>query len=289
MENILVIDIGGSKIIVGLAEFEGNISEYEKFELPPEYNADFLIDKICEMSERYMSQKPVVAGGTIPGLADAKKGLWLYAPFSGISNFKICDILRQRLGIEVFCDNDVNACARAEKRFGICKNTDNFLWMTVSNGIGGAVVLNGEIIYGDNNGAGELGHFIVEENDGNLCGCGKYGCLEAMASGTGISKEYMKLTGKKLSAKEIAELAKAGDKNAMDTYYKAGFYIGKSIAYCISLLNMEKTVIGGGIKDALKKYVFSSANKNTVVEKTGLGYLAAILGSVTVAIESEVK
>ena len=202
MKKILVIDIGGSKIIVGLADFCGNILEYDKFQLPKKYDTVFLIGKICEMSQKYMLQKPVVAGVTIPGLADAEKGMWLYAPFSGISNFNICEILGQRLGIKVFCDNDVNACAIAEKRFGICKNMDNFLWITVSNGIGGAVYINGQIVYGDNKGAGEIGHFIVEENTKNKCGCGKIGCLEAMASGTGIAKEYKNVTGKELSAKE---------------------------------------------------------------------------------------
>ena len=116
MKKILVIDIGGSKIIVGLADFYGNILEYDKFQLPKKYDTVFLIGKICEMSQKYMLQKLVVAGVTIPGLADAEKGMWLYAPFSGISNFNICEILEQRLGIKVFCDNDVNACAIAEKK-----------------------------------------------------------------------------------------------------------------------------------------------------------------------------
>lgn len=298
MDKILTIDIGGSKIIVGLADFCGNILQYEKFKLPEKYDIDFLIDKICKMAENYMSEKPVVAGVTIPGLADAEKGMWLYAPFSGISNFNICEILGQRLGIKVFCDNDVNACARAERRFGICKSTDNFLWITVSNGIGGAVFINGQIVYGDNQGAGEIGHFIVEENTENVCGCGKCGCLEAMASGRGITKEYKNLTGKTLSAQDIANLAKSGDKDAIDVYYRAGFYIGKAVSYCVNLLNIEKTVIGGGvsndielldrgIQDALEKYLFVSANKNTVVKKTGLGYLAALLGSASVAMEGE--
>ena len=80
---------------------------------------------------------------TVPGLADAEKGMWEYAPFSGIKNVPIADILKKKLNMDIFIENDVNACAVGEKLYGCCQNDDDFLWITISNGIGGALYING--------------------------------------------------------------------------------------------------------------------------------------------------
>ena len=207
-ENILSIDIGGSKTVIGIVDIQGNVVTSHKTLLPEKYDAEYLINHICSEAKRYTEYNPIAVGVTIPGLCDSEKGTWCYAPFSGISDFPISAMLKEKLGLEVYIENDVNACAVAEKKYGACKNDKSFLWVTVSNGIGGALYLEDKLYTGESGNAGEIGHFVVEENEARLCGCGRYGCLEAMASGKGIENEYASLTGKRLDAKSIAELAK---------------------------------------------------------------------------------
>lgn len=294
-ENILSIDIGGSKTVIGIVDIQGNVVVNHKTLLPEKYDAEYLIDHILSEAKRYTEYNPIAVGVTIPGLCDSEKGTWCYAPFSGISDFPISAMLKEKLGLEVYIENDVNACAVAEKMYGTCKNDNSFLWITVSNGIGGALYLDGKLYTGESGNAGEIGHFIVEENKVRLCGCGRYGCLEAMASGKGIENEYASLTGKRLDAKSIAELAKNKDTESMEAYNKAGRYIGKALSYSINLLNIKNVVLGGGVSQdfellreginaSLDKYLFKQANKNITVEKTKLGYNAALIGAAAVAI-----
>ena len=124
--------------------------------------------------------------------------------------------------------------------------------------------------------AGEIGHFIVEEANGEECGCGNFGCLEAMASGASVSKIYNRATNQNLTTKEIAELAKSGDKNALEVFEKAGFYIGKAIATSVNLLGLNKVVLGGGVSEnfdllipfiekSFNRFVFKKANPFSVM------------------------
>ncbi len=295
-ETFLAIDIGGSKIIAGLTDAAGTLLCHKQLALPRKYDAPFLLEQIVSAARDFLPQSPAAAGVTIPGLADPGRGVWLYAPFSSISDWNIAALLAEKLGLPVYIDNDVNACAMAEKRFGICKDSDHFLWVTVSNGIGGALYLNGRLYRGARGNAGEIGHFVVEENTDSLCGCGRKGCLEAMASGTGISNEYFRKTGIRRSAKEIAALAKEGTPEARQVYFDAGYYIGKAVSYAVNLLNLDRIVLGGGValdfellqeglKTAFGRYVFRQANPDVSVARTGLGYYAALSGCAAIVLD----
>lgn len=291
-KNALAIDIGGSKILAGLVDETGHVLQRVAMALPKELDAAWLIEKICELTEELKGAH--CCGVTIPGLADPKEGMWLYAPFSGIRNVPVAHILSQRLGLPVYVDNDVNVCAIGEKVYGSCRDTDNFLWITISNGIGGGLVLGGEVYRGKYNCAGEIGHFVVEEDSPWKCGCGTYGCLEAVASGASISAIYRAVTGEEKSAKEIAAFAKAGDATAASIYEKAARSLGKAIACSVNLLNLEKVVLGGGIsqdfellypamQSEVQRYLFKAANPNLIIEKTSLGYEAALIGCAAMA------
>jgi len=252
---------------------------------------------VCELAEKTGAFHPVAAGATIPGLADSAKGIWCYAPFSGISEIPIVRILEEKLGLPVYIENDVNACAVGEKMFGNCREDSDFLWMTVSNGIGGAFFLNGKLYTGSCSNAGEIGHLTVEEHDGALCGCGKRGCLEAMASGKGIERAYAEKTGESKTAQEIAELAKSGSEAAKEVFRAAGQYIGKAISLSVNLLNIQKVIVGGGVsqsfdlwkasmEQAVVNFLFQKANPCLQIEQTGLGYDAALIGAAAVAMEN---
>lgn len=294
MKNVLAIDIGGSKLLVGVVSEFGDILKQEKYVFSQSYTSTFLIDKIISMAQKQLKFAPCAIGASIPGLIDRDRGVWLYSPFSRISDIPIAQMLKQRLGLPVFVENDVNACAIGEAVYGECRKTNNFLWITVSNGIGSGIVLNGNLYRGGEGHAGEIGHFVVEENTNIICGCGNTGCLEAMASGRAISNCYKKMTGTMQSAAEIAALARSGNCFATKAFSDAGYYIGKGISYCANMLNLEKVILGGGVAQsfellrdslwvAMDKYIFKAANKNIVVKQTALGYYASLKGCAAIA------
>ncbi len=213
--TILALDLGGSKMLSALVDVSTSAEGERKTELRGVARRELtkdagrdgvwaaILDATAETFEKTGETWANVAsiGATIPGVADPKRGYWVYAPFSGVADFPLADELRARFGKPVFADNDVNACAWAEKVFGVCRNVDNFVWITISNGIGGGLVLDGKVYAGKFSGAAEIGHFNVVEN-GALCGCGNRGCLEATAAGPGIARRYREL---------VAEIAEEND------------------------------------------------------------------------------
>jgi glucokinase len=312
--SLLAIDIGGSKLIVATCRVEQNNETGELFltflresrcSLAPTMTIEQLLEQIDCAASDLLKAEPFeyqAIGVTIPGLADPKTGEWIYACFSGIRNVPIAKILGAKYGSLVAIENDVNACALAEKYFGSCRQTNDFLWVTVSNGVGGGLMLRGEIFGGAFGNAGEIGHFCVEEKESAAirCGCGNMGCLEAQIAGPGTSKRYHALTGISKTAAEIASLARQGDNNALLVYQKNGYYLGKAIAASVNLLNLEKVIIGGGISASFDLFyaelektfqdqVFRDANKNVIIEPTQLGYSAALAGAAALGYRRIVK
>ena len=294
--NILAIDIGGSKINAGIVDLNGNVLCAEKEQLPAGTTADSLLaaikDKCDKIAGKYDFDR---VGITIPGLADSKTGVWVYAPFSGINNFPIAEKINKIYNKSVRIENDVNACAIGEKRFGCCKDVDDFMWITVSNGIGGSIFADGKLYAGHSGNAGEIGHIKVCENKDFICGCGNYGCLEAVAAGPGITKGFKILTGETLTAEQIAAEARKGDEDAIKALHGTGYYIGIALASAINMLNPEMVVFGGGvsqsfdliepgIKDALEKYMFKAANKDIKLTQTALAYNAALIGAAAITL-----
>ena len=301
--NILAIDIGGSQFRTAVAAVSDaglQFASDSRRSLAPDCTKETLF---AMLEESIVESAPTGnyerIGITIPGLADPTAGIWVYACFSGIRDVPIAQILSKKYGKPVFIDNDVNACALAERRFGICKETADFLWITVSNGIGGGLVLGGEVYAGHFGNAGEIGHFNVVEEGGFRCGCGNYGCLEAEAAGPGIARRYAVLQKKEspdLTAEQIAALARGGDEIAKLVFDITGRLIGKAASYAVNLLNLEKVVIGGGVSNSFdlllpsmeasfRERIFRDANPRTAFEKTALGTNAGLAGAVAVAMQ----
>lgn len=304
MEDIiLAIDIGGSKYMVGLVDTQGKIIEARHYKwktITSESVIDCITTSARKLLDKYMDIFPVSIGITIPGLADPKHGIWVEASFSGIRNLNIAKILKNEFGIPVYIDNDGQACALAEKLFGACKETRDFIYMTVSNGIGGAVFINDMLYYGGAGNAGEIGHCVVVEN-GFQCKCGNKGCLEVHAAGPAIARNYKKLGGNEIycgvpvDAKLIAELAYKGNEIALKTFELEGYYIGKIIALICNVLNPQKVIIGGGVSlafslyeqalwETIKRFLYRGANQSLEIQASQLGYNGGILGATAVAI-----
>ncbi|MDD6262743.1 MAG: ROK family protein [Clostridiales bacterium] len=295
MGNILALDIGGSKLLCGIVSESGEILAKALAEFPDGYGLSELKTAVLKTALPLAKAfSPDRAGAAIPGLCDPKRGLWVYAPKTGIRDFDIKSFVSEEFRLPLYIENDVNACAVGEKRFGVCRGVDDYLWVTVSTGIGGSIFSGGKLLTGSCGNAGEIGHVKVVPS-GRKCGCGGLGCLEAEASGSAIAAKYLERTGKKLSAKQIAGLAKNGDGESAGLYREAGYLIGTALACAANLLNPECAVLGGGvamdfplllpgIQSALGSGLFSAANPRFSVIQTGLGYDAALLGAAALAL-----
>ncbi len=300
---VLAIDIGGSKVMAGIVDSFGRIKICEREILEGNYELDEVIECILRITTRLRERDEyrdvALVGVTIPGLADPERGLWVYSPFSGIREAPIRSILSNALQLPVAIENDVNACAYAERRYGVCGDVESFIWVTVSNGIGGGLVLGGEIYRGAFLNSGEIGHINVVEG-GRLCGCGNRGCLEAYASGASIARRYGELNHSRekeipdTDAKGVGERARNGDEIALRVYEETGYYLGKAISYAVNLINPEKVILGGGVstdldlflpklEETLSDLVFREANTGLRIEQTAFLRNAGLIGAAAIA------
>jgi glucokinase len=189
-------------------------------------------------------------------------------------------------------DNDANAAALGEARYGAARGRANVLYLTVSTGIGGGVVLDGKLYRGSRGLSGEIGHTIVQPN-GPLCACGKRGCLEAVAAGPSIARAYVESAGshESVTAEEVFRRARAGDALAAGIIRDAIKYLGVGIANAINLLDPDLVVVGGGVSragDALFVPLREAVRRNCVPSPPGavpvvpaeLGEAVGVLGAV---------
>lgn len=301
-ETYLTLDVGGSKYIFAILSRDGQILA-RRGGVWKELTQQGVMDKILAVCGEMLETtglKPVACGITIPGLADPEKGVWVEASFSGIRDFAICNEIEKAFGIPAYCDNDGQAYALAEMVFGCCKGVEDFLFVNVSNGIGGGIVSGGRLIGGKSNFAGEFGHCHVVDG-GRPCKCGQVGCLEMHAAGPGIARNYAELggapdeNGQMAQCKLIAERARAGEKAALETFEMEGRYLGRVIATAVNLLNPEKIVIGGGVSLAfdlfknslertIKEQIYAYANPDFEICATPLGYEAGLYSAAAIAI-----
>ena len=299
MKRALCLDIGGSKLLSGIVNAEGNVLSAGKLSLKG-CDGEDIKRIIVSVSRDILSgcsdeDMPDCIGVSIPGLADPQAGKWKYAPFSGISDLPVRDILEEEFGLPVALENDCNICALGEKVYGAAKDYNDFIWITVSNGIGSGLFLDGKIYEGSSGGAGELGHMNLIPG-GRKCPCGRKGCFEGYAAGPGIKQSYFELTGKTAESAQIAEAARGGDRDALKIFELEGEYLGRGIAHAANLLNLPLAVIGGGVSGAfdlfipsiektLEKELYTPANADFKVVRTALGYEASLIGAGALAFD----
>ena len=298
-DAILALDLGGSKYMAGLVTREGHIlkstrGEWESLE------GQRVLPQVVKAARLLLEEHPEIrltgVGATIPGLADAQQGIWLEASFSGIRNLPVAAELTREFEVPAFADNDAQACALAVKLFGGARDCEDFVYLTLSNGVGGAAFSGGRLVRGSRNHAMELGHCTVVP-DGRPCGCGGRGCLEMYAAGPGISRTFAELTGSGtlLAAKEIAQKAREGDLAALEAFGRAAEHLGFALSYAVNLFNPQKIILGGGLslafdvygdllRGALKKHTYHAANPEVPVQATGLGYEGGLLGAAAVCV-----
>lgn len=221
---------------------------------------DAVVDGVQEV--RAASESPVEAAGFgIPCTIDQASGVAVQAVNLPILDLPFRDVMAERLGIPVFIDNDANVAALAEQRFGAAQGASDVVALTVGTGIGGGLVLGGEVYRGSTGAGAELGHMVVEI-DGPPCqgNCPNHGCLEAVASGTALGREALALAkarptsalgraladGVEITGSLTTELAHDGDDTAREALELIGTRLGVGIANYVNIFNPEVVVIGGG-------------------------------------------
>lgn len=310
---VAAIDIGGTKTMVGLVEKNGNIitkSTFSTILTSPIEHFSYCLSILSKLLEEHHFCKTDLKGLgiNVPGMVDKTHSILEKAVFSGWSNIPVKDFFIRQSSIEnVQIENDVNACALGELKFGYKNTYQNFIWLTISTGVGGAVVCNGKLVSGSHSYAGEFGHLKVEFDHPKTCPCGQLGCLEAHGSGTAITnytKELAEIDSnfKKafdanclpVDAKGCAKLASLGNIQAVNIYNKAAVYLAIGLSYGINILNPEAIILGGGVAsslellkptmiDVFKKTVITSLLPVDIIQ-TKLGYDAALLGAAALCI-----
>ncbi|MHC1787177.1 MAG: ROK family protein [Christensenellales bacterium] len=298
-EALLALDMGGSKYMAGLVTPDGQILDSLREEWES-LRGDSILPQVTAAARRLLRDQTDIrllgVGATIPGLTDARNGIWLEASFSGIRDLPVAEALSCEFGVPAYADNDAQACALAEKLFGGGRDCRDFIYLTLSNGVGGAAFSGDRLISGSRNCAMELGHCPVVPG-GRPCGCGSSGCLEMYAAGPGITRTYRELTGsaEPVTGKRLAELARQGDPAALSAFRKTAEHLGFALSYAVNLLNPEKVIIGGGLslaldvyrdmlQDALSRHCYRAANPGVLIQGTALGYEGALLGAAAVCL-----
>ncbi len=243
---ILGFDIGGTKCAVATATWENeeiNLIKKEKCETNTNITPDEMIEKLILMADGILDKKPDAIGVSCGGPLDSEKGIILGPPnLPGWDYVEIVKKLKKHYNVPVNLQNDANACAVAEWKFGAGKGCKNVVFLTFGTGLGAGLILDGKLYSGTNGNAGEVGHIRLEKT--GPVGFGKEGSFEGFCSGGGIAQLGKQLLGENITAKEIAQRAQKGDEKAIEVYRISGRNLGKGLSILIDILNPEVIVIG---------------------------------------------
>lgn len=310
MEKILIgVDIGGTTIKIGMITYEGEL--IEKWEIPTDKRdganriPNDIWESITSKLQNHSIDESTITGIGVgaPGFVDTKTGDVSIAVNIGWRDFELGTSLHKLSKIPVYVDNDANIAALGENWKGSGNLAENLIAITLGTGVGAGIIANGTVINGTNGTAGEIGHITVEKIGGAPCNCGRTGCLETVTSATGIARQATEavVAGKEtslneryqakrqLTAKDVFELAKAGDNVAKEIIAHVTDVLGYTIANVATVINPSKIVIGGGVskagedllqplRKAFEQYALSRINEGCEFVIAELGNDAGIYG-----------
>ena len=263
MKNYIGLDIGGTKCAATLGVINGavpEIKEKEYFLTAGQAPAAILERFSAFIDKQLKTYKISGIGISCGGPLDSKRGIIMRPPSLPLwDNIEIVKYFEEKFGIKTYLQNDANACAVAEWKFGAGKGAKNMVFLTFGTGFGAGLILNGKLYSGTNDNAGEIGHVRLTEK-GPL-GYYKEGSCEGYCSGSGIARlaeiiskqkrhkesfdEFIKVVGKDITAKTIAEQARKGNSFCKAIYKKSGEMLGRALSIIVDVLNPERIVIGG--------------------------------------------
>ena len=315
---IVGVDLGGTNIVVGLLPIEGgDVLGFRTQPTESTRGPKFVVDRIVHMVEEAIAEvtqahgttRGAVAGVGIgsPGPLDRKTGTVINTPNLGWRNFPLRDLIANAVKLPCTLDNDANCATYGEWWLGAGRGTRTLVGLTLGTGIGGGIVLNGEIYHGCSDVAGEIGHMTIDSN-GRHCKCGNYGCLEQYASGpaialraaegleAGAESALMDMVGGKtedITAATVYEAAVLGDPYATEVMKDTAKFLGAGVASIINILNPEMVVIAGGVTRAgdhlflplraeVRKRAFRSAQECCQIVSAELPGTAGVVGAAAV-------
>jgi glucokinase len=286
----LGIDLGGSKILTAVVDPEGRIFSSDESVTPATEGRDLVIQSIVHSADSALEKAGItiseitVIGIGAPGISNPEAGILFTSPnLPGWRNVLLRDIIQDKLGRKTFLINDANAAALGEFYFGAARGVRNFIYVTLSTGIGGGIIIDGKIYAGAIGTAGEIGHMTIDEN-GPICNCGNRGCWETLASGTALAREASRRIEEgvktsilkqvdgdlgQVTAQVIHAAALQGDKFARELIARTGHYVGVGLINLINIFNPELIVIGGGLStmgDMLLAPAFKTAGQRAYKE-----------------------
>jgi glucokinase len=302
------VDLGGTKMAIGV--LDGTEVRYESREASTGQSEDELVELLVrEVSEAKEARPGVTAVGLgIPATIDHDRGVAVAAVNLPLDDLPIRDLVSERVGLPVFVDNDGNVAALAEYLYGAAQGKPNTVMLTVGTGIGGGLVLGGEIYRGATGAGAELGHTVIQA-DGPPCqgNCPNHGCVEALASGTALGREGLAVAesspdsalgkllaaGEKIDGTAVTKAALAGDETAIGVFDLIGGRLGVACSSFANIFQPDAIVVGGGVIAAgdllldparreVRERALNPMNATPILEAT-LGNEAGMIGAAAMA------
>ncbi len=268
---VIGLDLGGTNSVFGIVDSRGDIKATTTIKTQGYHHVEDYVDASCEALRLIIDQvgglSTIKAMGIGAPNGNYYKGTVEFAPnLSWAHNgvVPLAQMFSDRLkGLPVALTNDANAAAIGEMTYGVARGMKNFIMITLGTGVGSGIVVNGQLLYGSDGFAGELGHTIMVRENGRLCGCGRHGCLEAYCSATGVARTAQELlaTTKKhsvlrdlkpedITSLDVSLAAAKGDKLALDIYQQAGEMLGHACCDFAVFSSPEAFVFFGGLSKA---------------------------------------
>ena len=280
---VVGIDIGGTNTVFGIVDARGNVLASNSIKTAKHAKIEDYVEELYQELTRLIDAN---------NATDKILGMGIGAPnanyFSGMiegsvnlpwpTPIPLADLVSEKFGIPVTITNDANAAAIGEMTYGAARGLKDFIMITLGTGVGSGIVINGQLVYGHDGNAGELGHVVIKRNNGRLCGCGRTGCLEAYCSATGVARtarEFLEartepsllrnLPIEEITSKDVYDAAVAGDKLAKDIFEFTGNLLGEAFADFITFSSPEAIILFGGLAksgDLLMNPIKNSLDKN---------------------------
>jgi glucokinase len=304
--TVLALDVGGTKLATGVVGADGTVLSFRTVETAVHEGPDAVVGRLLDLAEKTLAEaghpEVVAVGIGCGGPLDPRTGVILGPPgLPGWDEVPLARMVTERLGLPAYVENDATAAALAEHRWGGW-GVRSLVYLTVSTGFGGGVVIDGELFRGAAGQGGELGHVVVDWQ-GRECGCGARGCAEAYVSGTSIARRATEaLTGRDsslatiphLTARDVAEHARAGDAFAREVWDETTAMLGRMVAVIINVCEPELVVLGGGVtrageflldpvREAALRQAMPPAAKACDVVLSHHGDRAGVLGAAAIA------
>lgn len=295
-EYSIGVDLGGTNLRAAAVDREGHILEKisvdTNFEGGREAVLGDIVNSVNEL-KRSLGARPLAGVGIgVPGFILLKQGFITNSnnlPY--LENFPVRDAIEQRLGTPIILENDANAAALGEKWMGAGRGVDDLVLLTLGTGVGGGIIMGGQVLHGMDGMAAELGHLTIDPF-GPPCGCGNLGCLEKLASATAVESTamLMSLSAQPLTSKEVYQLAVDGNTKAQAIFGQMGRALGIALANLINTFNFPLYLLSGGMLPAwdlfwpeleaqVKMRSFTYRNSKTRIEAATLGNEAGLIGA----------